>query len=592
MWTRFLIQLLVIVVAVNACACQNTVEVKVKNGFVSGKIEKTFLNSKVYNVFKGIPYAEPPIGELRFKPPKPHQNWEHIYEAFKDKPTCVQFSSRRRNGEKVGISGSEDCLHLSIFTPNLQGSRAVLVFDYHDHFQTGFNGTRTYSPQFLTEEDVIVVSVSHRLGLLGYLTTEDDVIPPNNGLRDYILALKWIKENIKLFGGDPDRVTLMGCQGGGALANNLLYSEAAKGLFHAITIQSGTAHEPKYFPKNPRDYAFKLGGLIEIEAEDSSTLLKGLQEVEFQKLIENEAGVLDFEYFDTHQLNIYPFAPVVEKDGPEAIITTLPENGQIVNDVPVLIGFNSREGLEYNSEILFEPRIINSHETFIHFPIRSNFRFDRNNSAYDSLKDDIITFYLKAGYLNYNNIIEYSVYIGDALANYALNTAAKKISKELKSSTYYYKFDFLGILNENMIYLARHTRGSLEYWGASVGDEICYLHLCSRIRDNYEELKKLVVDQNELKVLKKMIRLWSNFAKTGNPTPDKNDKLLKNFTWEPVDKSSDDLAFAHITKTLKMGKNPLGKREKFWDSTLKKYSEMVVEGVVQSPETNKPHEEL
>lgn len=422
-----------------------------------------------------------------------------------------------RNGEKIGVSGSEDCLYLNVFTPSLSGSRAVLVFDYHDNYRTGYNGTRTYSPEFFTEEDVVIVTISHRLNVFGYLTTEDEIIPPNNGLRDYILGLEWIKANIKKFGGDPDRVTLMGCKGGGSLVNNLLYSKAAKGLFHAATMQGGTSHKAIYFPKNPKNAAFKLAEVLNIQAEDSTTLLKELQNVDHEQFFGDEIEDLEDEGFVQYQMSIYPFTPVIEKEGPEAIITVLPENGKIVNDVPILIGFNSREGLDLNSHMIMEPRVLNdlNDDIFIHMPIRTNFRFDRNNSAFESFKEEIINYYLEAGYLYYKNILEYTVYIGDIMENYPLNVAARKISRNLQSPTFFYMFDFNGVLNENMIFLAKRLRGGIQNWGASAADEICYLHLCSRIRSNYEELKKLVTVQNEFKVLRRMIRLWSNFAKTG-----------------------------------------------------------------------------
>ncbi|XP_028173083.1 esterase FE4-like isoform X1 [Ostrinia furnacalis] len=579
------------VILVNVCAGKETVEVKLKQGLVSGKEHKTFLSGKPYYAFKGIPYAAPPVGELRFKPPKAPQDWgNELLEAYTDKPTCVQFCSRSRNSEPYGISGSEDCLYVNIFTPNLEGSAAVLVFDFHDNFRTGFNGTKTYAPEFLPEENVVIVTVSHRLGLLGYLTTEDDVIPPNNGIKDFIFALKWVKDNIKSFGGDPNRVTIMGSKGGAVMANILLYSEQAKGLFNSVIIQGSSAHEAIFFPRNPRKSAFQIAELLNIETDDSTTLLKELQNLDHVKILENEVEVVDDEFYEKYQMSIHPFGPVIEKEGPEAVLTTLPENGKIVNDVPVLIGFNSREGLDLISRYLFNPRSLtdNSQDFFIHFPIRADYRFDRNNSAFEQYKEEVVEFYFKDGVITYSTLLEYADYVGDVLQNYAMNAAARKISSDIKSPTFYYMFDFNGLINENWLYVAKYSRSiPLGNYGASVADELCYLHLCSRIKRKYVELKKLVSEQNEMKVLKKMIRMWANFAKTGNPTPDEKDNVLKNFKWQPIDKDSTDLAYAHIKKTLNMAVNPLGKRETFWDTTLNKYLQMAVDGVAQKVDVEK-----
>ncbi|KAL4705579.1 hypothetical protein ACJJTC_006907 [Scirpophaga incertulas] len=582
---KYIICFVIILISLKASICFETVSVKLKQGELSGTVEKTFLNNADYFSFRGIPYAEPPLGELRFKPPKPHSGWEGILDAHKNKQKCVQNNSKKRNKEKFGISGSEDCLYINVFTPKLDGSAAVLVFDYHDDFRTGYNGTKKYSPEILAEEDVVVVVINHRLSILGYLTTEDDAIPANNGLRDYLLGLQWINENIKHFGGDPGRVTLMGSKGGATLANIMLYSKRATGLFNAVTLQSGTVFEAIYFPENPRQYAFKLGELFDINTDDGHTLLTELQKIDVNQLYEKETSVIDIDIIEAIQRNVFPFEPVLEAESSDAILTALPEHSKIVNDVPVMIGYNSREGLDHASFLLFQPRILNSlKDFFVHFPIRMGFRFDINSTAFEQYKADINNFYFKEGYLNYNNILDYVIYVGDTLQNYAINYAARKMAKELTSPTYYYMFDFYGSLNEHMLFITKNTGYSIETWGASVGDELCYLHVCGFIRDNYKKIKDHITVQNEIKVMKKMIRLWANFAKTGNPTPNEYDPVLKSLTWHPIDKDGENLKYLHMRKNFRMEINPLGKREAFWDTTLKKYGEMVIDGVAHNEE--------
>nr|XP_034835418.1 venom carboxylesterase-6-like [Maniola hyperantus] len=569
------------------------VDVKTKYGVLSGKVERTFLKKHNYYSFKGIPYAEPPVEKLRFKPPTPHQGWEDPLEAYEEKPTCLQYNTRARADEPFGISGSEDCLYISIFTPNLEGSAPVVVFDYNDNFRTGFNGTKTYSPDFFMEEDVIVVTISHRLSLFGYLTTMDDVIPPNNGVKDFILGLKWIKENINVFGGDPQRVTLMGNRGGAVLADILLHSEKAKGLFSGVIMQSGTALEATFFGRNLRERAFQFGNLFNITTDDSERLLEELQKLDPEELIDKDGHVLDTDQINKAQLSIFPFAPVIENSNDDAVLTSLPENGKLVNDVPIMIGMNSREGLDLASHYLFQPQLVerSAGDFFFLFPIRSNFMFDGKSAIYDEALKEILTFYFKEGYFYYGNLLEYVVYMGDLLQNYALNLAAKTLAVKSKSPVYYYMFDFRGSLNENMNIIRRYTRFSLEPWGATIIDELCYLHLCSRIKSEYEELQKLLSEQNETRVLERMVRLWANFAKTGNPTPDEDDRLLKDFKWKAIEKGSDKADYLHIAKKLSMKVDPLGKREQFWDTFLAKYSQLAVDGVVQSPEKEK-HDEL
>lgn len=426
----------------------------------------------------------------------------------------MQFNTKSRLREPAGISGSEDCLYINVYTPDIQGTAPVIVFDYNDNFRTWFNGTDVYSPDFFIEEGVIVVTISNRLGIFGYLTTEDDVIPGNNGLRDYILGLEWIKNNIEQFGGDASKVTLMGSRGGAAIADVLLHSEKAKGLFSGAILQSGTVLESVYFFENPREQAFQLGVYLNFTVSDSNDLLQKLGEVDSENILSAELGMLVDLKDDG--ITKFPFAPTVEYNAKNAVITTLPENEKFVNDVPVIIGFNSREGLDLISHYIIDPRILsnNVEDTILQLPIRTNFKFDQQSGKYKEANKAVVEQYLNDKSLHYGNILEYAIYIGDQLQNYALNLAAENLSKSLSSPVFYYIFDYRGIWNENSNMLSIYGRFPVGNHGATVIDELCYLFVCSRIKKSYEQILNLPSEQPEFKVLKKMVRMWSNFAKT------------------------------------------------------------------------------
>ncbi|XP_053614727.1 esterase E4-like [Plodia interpunctella] len=580
--------LLIALVLVKLCFATDveTVKVQLEQGSLSGTVEKTLIKKQSYYTFRGIPYADPPTGKLRFKPPVAHTGWEETYEARENKPTCLQLSSRMRLGEPYGISGSEDCLYISVFTPDLKGSKPIVVFDYNDNFRTGFNGTETYAPVFFMEEDVIVVTISHRLGILGYLTSDDEVIKGNNGLRDFILGLEWIKDNIERFGGDPSRITIMGNRGGAVIANLLLYIKQARGLFSAVIMQSGSAYESIYFHPDPKRTALKLAELVNVTADNSIALLEGLQAADANVLLSHEAEVVYSEPLETYQMAVFPFSPVLEQDYRGALLSEYPEKSKIVNDVPVLIGFNSNEGLDLASPYLFRPGTVESQneDFFFNFPIRPGFRFDINSSAYEYAIGEVRKFYFEDGIVQMKNIMEYANYISDALQVFATHTGAKKLSKELVSPVFYYVFDFYGMLNENTIYITRLAMAKLVNKGATVLDELCYLHLCSRILSKYTPLVKLDTKPADFKLLKKMVRMWTNFAKIGDPTPRKTvqDNILKDFTWPPVRKGTEGTNYLHITKNLKIEENPIGIREDFWNIFLEKYSRMADnDGVVR-----------
>ncbi|KAK9884215.1 hypothetical protein WA026_005165 [Henosepilachna vigintioctopunctata] len=171
--------------------------VEISSGEIEGLVDKSVTGRQFYS-FEGIPYAEPPIGENRFKPPVPKKPWKGCLKA-NTQYACIQEQDFIPSSDgKQTIIGSEDCLFVNVYTPNLEGNLDVLVYIHGGAFVLGFSGL--IQPRILMDRDVVLVSLNYRLGALGFLSTEDDILPGNDGLRDQILALKWIKENIKLFG--------------------------------------------------------------------------------------------------------------------------------------------------------------------------------------------------------------------------------------------------------------------------------------------------------------------------------------------------------------------------------------------------------
>lgn len=428
----------------------------------------------------------------------------------------MQLNTRGRLRETTGISGSEDCLYINIFTPKIEGKAPVIVFDYNDNFRTGFNGTDTYSPDFFIEEGVIVVTISSRLGIFGYLTTEDDVIPGNNGLRDFVLGLEWIKNNIEQFGGDASKITLMGSRGGATTAHILLYSEKAKGLFSGAILQSGTSLEAMYFVDKPRQKAFEIGKFLNLTVSNSLELLEGLQNIDANIIVKADVDlIMSLEVNYLKDSDKFFFVPTLEGEIKDAVIKTLPENGNVINDVPVIVGFNSRVGIDSIVHYFYDPNLIPSRKKVLQLPVRTNFEFKENGSKCKEANQAVLDFYYNGTSPYYGNLMENAVYTGDVLHVYPLAVAAEKLSKSLSFPVFFYLFDFRGLWNENSNEVGIYSRIPLGNTGALVLDELCYLLVCSRMKKTYRELIKLPSEQPEIKVMKKLIRLWSNFAKTG-----------------------------------------------------------------------------
>ncbi|KAE8148082.1 Carboxylesterase family-domain-containing protein [Aspergillus avenaceus] len=199
--------------------------------------------------FLGVPFADPPVKELRFAPPKPYSGPKTNLDATKLADSCIQSESAYGTLNNGGIS--EDCLYLNVYTPtlppksndNLTG-RPVAVYFYGGAFTSGSASMIDYDGgDFASRNDVVVVTVNYRVGALGWLTT-GNLTSGNYGTRDQILALKWVKKHITAFGGDPSQTTIFGQSAGGQSVVALLSSSAARGLFSAAIVQSAPLDLP------------------------------------------------------------------------------------------------------------------------------------------------------------------------------------------------------------------------------------------------------------------------------------------------------------------------------------------------------------
>lgn len=209
-----------------------------------GKLRGRRLSAGVLR-FTGIPFAKPPVGNLRFKPPQPVKSWEGVRDASDFGPVGIQVYDTF-TGDYFR-NQSEDCLTLNVWTPGLDGKRRpVIVFLHGGGFvMGGANHPTMHGTQFVQRGDVVFVSVQYRLSVLGWLDLEGLGGPgykhsQNAGLLDQIEALRWVQRNVARFGGDPDQVTLMGESAGSISATSLMLMPGARKLFHKVIAESAT----------------------------------------------------------------------------------------------------------------------------------------------------------------------------------------------------------------------------------------------------------------------------------------------------------------------------------------------------------------
>ncbi|MBW8687119.1 carboxylesterase/lipase family protein [Chitinophaga rhizophila] len=216
-------------------SAQSGTVVKTSRGYIRGITEKGIL------VFKGIPYAAPPVGKLRFRPPVQAPAW-------KDTLACTSFGSvaAQFDGGTRKLTGDEDALTLNVFTPQLKPTKKMPVVVWvHGGGMTGGSGIGMNGHAFADIDSIICITINYRLGVFGFLYLDDIAgykATGNNGLQDCMMALQWIRKNIRSFGGDPSRVTVMGESAGAKLISALLVAPAAKGSFRQLVLESGAVN--------------------------------------------------------------------------------------------------------------------------------------------------------------------------------------------------------------------------------------------------------------------------------------------------------------------------------------------------------------
>lgn len=334
MHNRGWIAILLMALAVSTVA-QSAPQVKTDNGPVEGKSVGTI------NAFLGIPYAAPPIGDLRWKAPSPPAKWTGVRKA-------TGFGARCMQGNVFGDmvfrdpSPSEDCLTLNVWAPAGAKDLPVMVWIYGGGFVAGATSEQRQDGEKLAQQGVVVVSMNYRLGIFGFLALSELAAESghkasgNYGLLDQVAALQWVQHNIAGFGGGPNNVTIFGESAGSFSVSSLMASPLAKGLFQKAIGESGAAFNSQGLPyiskrvRQREDLKF-LKDFLHVKS------LAELRALPAEKVQEAEAK-------KEERSDPRGFTPDI--DGyllPEPVSALFSKGKQ--NDVPLLAGWNRDEGI-------------------------------------------------------------------------------------------------------------------------------------------------------------------------------------------------------------------------------------------------------
>ena len=471
----------------------------------------------------GIPFAEPPISELRWRAPIKINNWKTLKEVNSFSPPCTQFqSSLTADGlVKPGdIIGSEDCLYLNVYAPNSSKNKLennnellpVMVWIHGGGNTTGMPSE--YNPEiFVKTENIIFVSMSYRLGFFGWLShpliREQSGLnaSSNFGLLDQILAVQWVKDNIQFFGGNPNNITIFGESAGGQDVIALYTSPIAKGLFERAISQSGGTSVTsiadaekinRYDSTLKNNYKYRhltteewidvlfKKGLINSKFDDKE-VLSDLRSLSSHDLMN---AIAKGEFWDEQRdlARIIGDDIVVPKEG---ILGSLSDSNKHAN-VPIIFGINKDENKLFN---FFDEKYVSNFFN-IYFRVRDAFYYDLI-SDYQSL----------------------------AWRSNGLDTPADLVKNSGQENVYAYRFDWdeepkvLG-MDFSLLLGAAHAfeipfiMGDFDF-----GDQTSFL---------YDKKKTQERDRLSLS----MMSYWAEFARSGNPSTSNNSNLPKWTSWK------------------------------------------------------------
>nr|AHJ81335.1 carboxylesterase [Locusta migratoria] len=465
------------------------------------------------------------------RPPVPLKPWGGVADATKDGARCPEAEYSNQT--------SEDCLFLNVYTTKLPGStgnpkRPVMIFLHPGAFYLLRGTSDVFGPQYLLDEDIVLVTLNYRLGALGFLSTGDSILPGNNGFKDQVLALRWVQQNIASFGGDPHNVTLSGYSAGSTSVYLHMLSPMSKGLFHkGIAMSAGFQSSAV---KDPLQQAKKQARILNCPDTTSEEIVECLKGKSAKEIAETQPKFFEFGWDP-----MIIFGVVIEEDfgdGAERFMTADPTEQLLSGDfaqVPLIAGTTKDEFTWKGLEITYNNLAENMSENYEKvFPIA--FVYERDTPHSLEVSRELKKFYLQDKPITNDSEKALGQAYSDALIIFPTDRAAKIVAQLSSAPVYYYHFTYAGR------YSWLYSPGTQTPYGVSHHDDLIYLFYISVL------FPEFVKTDPEYSTVKKMTKMWSNFIKTGNPTPEKTGLL--NVEWTPLDLSKP--AYLEIGSDLSM----------------------------------------
>ncbi|XP_050334505.1 juvenile hormone esterase [Bactrocera neohumeralis] len=484
-----------------------------------GKIRGTLLPSQIgrnFYAFRGIPYAKPPVGALRFKPPEPVDQWFDIFDATFDGPRCPQPGL-------YSDDVSEDCLRVNIYTrdlptenePNVK--KPVIVFIHPGGFYALSGQSKNFAgPQYFMDRNILLVTFNYRLGSLGFMSTGTEEALGNMGLKDQVMLLRWVKLHISRFGGDPNSVTLLG-YGAGAISITLhMVSPMSKNLFHKAIVMSGAVTGQWPLPVEQLNLAVRQAALLHCTTENLTDMMSCLNSKHYLEYANTLPHM--FEFGRNNPLILWK--PVIEPDyGQERFLTEDPvrsyQNGNFMK-IPIITGMTKDEFAGQAISILESPRLL---KTLAHnfeqiAPIC--FLYSANSPRSQNISMELKNAYFGRESLEYAGTLQPMVELfSDALTGFGVHRFVHLAARSTK--VYYYRFSFQG-QRSHIYYPTNKPYGVVHH------DDLMYLFVEPSVSRMFTE------DDREYQIVDKLTRMFTAFAYKGDPNK-QSDEKLRDIRW-------------------------------------------------------------
>ncbi|KAL3282793.1 hypothetical protein HHI36_005959 [Cryptolaemus montrouzieri] len=511
-------------------------------------------DGRPFDAYLGIPFAQPPVGELRFKAPKPLKPWNGTFDATKNGPYCIQKNYFFANAQ---VEGQEDCLYLNVYVPKVINDGKPLPVMVSIHWGGFFAGRGTsdyFGPEYLMDKDVIVVTFNYRLGVLGFLSTLDDEAPGNYALKDQVAVLKWVHRNIRSFNGDPDRVTIFGASAGAGSTHLHIISPLSKGLFHQAISESGSALALWATPLNDvqKQVVAVQAQLVGCNSSDSKSLISCLRKVDARTLVESGDA---FKFFSIDPVTPYTLVTETKtKRNPKPFLTKLPvqyvQNGEFSN-VPWIIGTNENEGSLRASALVrqsstrnalnanFTPLMIQEMNYLVSVGTDETKQLDLHSKVQDNYMNgqEFINPDDPANIQGFVNIWS------DRAFKYAKYQSVMLHSAMGHSPIWAYSFEYEGQNTFETLWAATNETVPF-HWGTSHCDDLLYLF-------NSPGLFPPVVDGRDREMSEILLDRWTNFAIYGNPQRSSGKNYWHSLNFTGMDNmQNDNLYILNITGSV------------------------------------------